>query len=136
LIDGTTLLSRSLQLRDCKQPSISAINSSLDVRIQELLKLKPQQSASSPIEHHIITTEGPPVFCRPRRLVGERLKAAKEYINQMLADGICQPSSSPWASPLHMAKKKDGTWRPCGDYRTLNLRTVPDGYPMRNVVDF
>ena len=139
LIDGTTLLSQKLSLRNCDQPSLSAINSnSLDPRIQEFLKLKPQSDAAfhSPVEHHILTTEGPPIFCRPRRLVGERLAVAKKYIQQMISEGICQPSNSPWASPLHLAKKKDGSWRPCGDYRHLNLRTIPDRYPMRNVADF
>ncbi len=71
LLDADTLLSRPLKLRNCNQPSLSAINSSLDGRVQELLKLKATTTAAdSPVEHHILTTEGLPIFCRPRRFIG------------------------------------------------------------------
>ena len=49
--------------------------------------------------------------------------------------GVCSKAASPWASPLHMTPKKDGTWRPCGDYRRLNLITEPDHYAMPNISD-
>jgi hypothetical protein len=35
-----------------------------------------------------------------------------------------------------MVMKKDGTWRPCGDFRRLNLVTEPDTYPLPNMLDF
>ena len=49
--------------------------------------------------------------------------------------GLCKKASSPWASPLHMVKKPDGSWRPCGDYRRLNVKTEPDHYPLPNIAD-
>jgi hypothetical protein len=51
-------------------------------------------------------------------------------------DGIIRRSASPWASPLHLVRKPDGSWRPCGDYPRLNLATVPDAYPLPNMLDF
>ena len=49
---------------------------------------------------------------------------------------IIRRSSSPWSSPLHMVKKKDEVWRPCGDYCLLNNLTNPDRYPLPNITDF
>jgi len=49
---------------------------------------------------------------------------------------IIRCSDSSWASPLHMVLKKDGSLRPCGDFRRLNTITKSDRYPLPNILDF
>ena len=87
------------------------------------------------VQHHV-QTQGPPIAARFRRLDAEKLAAAKAEFLQLEKDGIVRRSDSPWSSPLHMVRKKDGGWRPCGDYRRLNNVTVRDSYPLPNMMDF
>jgi cleavage and polyadenylation specificity factor subunit 1 len=77
----------------------------------------------------------PPVFAKSHRLDPEKLKIANVEFKRLETAGIVCRSKSPWASHLHMVPKKDGSWRPCGDYRHLNLVTTPDKYPLPNMQD-
>ena len=98
----------------------------------------PTFSLSTPkhgVKHHIVT-KGPPVRSQARRLSPEKLAIAKEEFKTMLELGIIQRSSSPYASPLHVAPKPGGSWRPCGDYRRLNCSTEDDRYPVPRIHDF
>ena len=94
-------------------------------------------TASKPchgVRHHLLTA--PPVYSKPCRLDPDKLSATKKEFSAMEKARIIQRSSSSWSSPLHMVKRKDGGWRPCGDYRRLNNVTIPDMYPLPNIADF
>ena len=87
------------------------------------------------VKHVINTGDHPPIRQPYRRIPASRGEQAHQLVQDMLQKDVIQPSSSPWASPVVLVQKKDGSYRFCVDYRKLNRITRKDAYPLPRVDD-
>ena len=83
----------------------------------------------------IDTGSHPPIRQRPYRLPLTKRRVVDAEIDTMLSEGVIEPSSSAWASPITLQPKKDGSTRFCIDYRKLNAITKKDAHPLTNIQD-
>ncbi|XP_049518616.1 uncharacterized protein LOC125943367 [Dermacentor silvarum] len=92
-------------------------------------------SQTSVVQHRIDTGNASPIRRRPYRVSLAERRVIQGEVDKMLTKGVIEPSSSPWASPVVLVKKKDGSWRFCVDYRHLNNITRKDVYPLPRIDD-
>ena len=87
------------------------------------------------LQHTIATEAKHPIRSPVRRIPAVHKKEVHQLIQDMLARNVIQPSTSPWASPIVIVRKKDGSARFCVDYRKLNAITRKDAYPLPRIDD-
>lgn len=87
------------------------------------------------VQHHINTGEHAPVKQPPRRIPFSMRAKVEALVEEMLGNGIIEHSTSPWASPIVLVAKQDGSTRFCVDYRRLNAITKLDEFPLPRVDD-
>ena len=56
-------------------------------------------------------------------------------IEELLDMGVIVESTSPYSAPIVLARKKDGSFRMCIDYRALNDITIKNKFPMPRIDD-
>ena len=96
---------------------------------------EPVTGRSKSVQHDIVTKDSRPVRCGPHRLAPAGLRKEQDCVKDMLTGGQIEPSDSPWASPVVLVTKKDGSTRFCVDYRRLNSLTIKDAYPLPRIDD-
>ena len=90
---------------------------------------------NTPLLEHEIETHGPPL-CQPYRRQNPAVRREEmTQVQQMLSSNVIRPSNSPWASPVVLVRKKDGSLRFCVDFRQLNAATVKDAHPLPRIDD-
>lgn len=96
---------------------------------------EPRKIKTSDIEMTITMNEDQKVSARPRRLPFPERKIVTEQVDQWIKEGIVEPCSSEYSSPVVVTKKKDGTPQICIDYRAINRLIMKDRYPLPLIKD-
>ncbi len=120
------------QLDDAEKHQVEAL---LHDFAHVFAKSKSDLGQTKIIEHRINTGDAAPIKQRARRVPVALREEARAEEQRMLEAGIVEPSTSPWASPVVLIRKKDNSLRYCIDYRRLNNVTIKDSYPIPRVDD-
>ena len=90
---------------------------------------------TSLVKHKIVLDDEKPFKERHHRVPPHQYEEVRKHLKEMLDIGAIRPSHSPWASPVVLARKKNGDLRFCIDLRKLNNRTVKDAHALPRIED-
>jgi hypothetical protein len=91
---------------------------------------EPKQLPPSRVYDHAIPLQPDfmPINCRPCKYSPQHKTKIERQVKELLQAGLIAHSTSPFASPVLLVQKKDGTWRFCVDYRRLNAITIKKNF--------
>lgn len=133
LVAQVNLPSPSCRLPDVRMGTpneLEVVNSLLQENCDVFSTSSTDLSRTDLIKHSIHTSSTSPVRQRAYRTSPIHRKAQK-----LLDADLIELSHSPWASPVILVRKKDGSYRFCIDYRRLNSITIKDAHPLPRVDD-
>lgn len=85
------------------------------------------------VKHHIKLSDNTPFKHRARPIHPHDVEAVKKHLQELLDSGVIRESESPFASPIVVVRKKNGSVRLCIDFRKLNSQTIKDAYALPNL---
>lgn len=135
--DRSTRLMNMLDLSkcDCSIEQLGSLNVLLSEHSDVFELDRSELGYSALVQHQIDTGDSAPIKQQPYRTPIVQRDRIARLIKEMQQQGIVKPSSSPWASPVVLVPKKDGSTRFCVDYRQLNRVTKKDVYPLPRIDD-
>ena len=90
---------------------------------------------TSMVKHEIKLDNQTPFKERYRKIPYHQYEEVRSHLKEMLEIGAIRKSTSPWASPVVLVRKKDGSIRFCIDLRKLNNRTIKDAQSLPRIED-
>ncbi|RXN22180.1 Transposon Ty3-I Gag-Pol poly [Labeo rohita] len=85
------------------------------------------------VKHEIPLIDDMPVAQAYRRIPPNQFEEVREHIIGLLRKGVIKESTSPYASPVVLVRKADGSLRLCVDYRKLNSKTQRNAFPLPRI---
>ena len=87
------------------------------------------------VQHRIRLKSNNPISLPYRRIPPQQLDEVGKHLKDMVKKNIITKSYSPYAAPIVIVRKKDGSIRLCIDYRKLNDETISDAFPLPRIED-
>ena len=122
-------------LPECLSPLQQQQLNELFKEFQDVFSQGDDDLGNTPLLEHGIETHGPPLRQPYRRQNPAVCREEMTQVQQMSSSNVIRPSNSPWASPVVIVRKKDGSLRFCVDFRQLNAATVKDAHPLPRIDD-
>lgn len=127
------------KMEETSKPLELKLNPELTNLLQEFQDIFEEPKTLPPrraIDHQIaLKPDSKPINIRPYRFSYFQKLEMEKIIQELLKNDLIQNSTSAYASPVLLVKKKDGTWRMCIDYRKLNDETIKNKFPIPIIED-
>ena len=136
--DGVTVVDLTRILRDplAAKGETEGIRKIVEKNADVFAWSDDQMGRTGLLKHRIVLTRDTPTAQPYRRIPPYQLKEVRSHLDKLLAQEIISPSTSPYAAPIVLVRRKSGELRMCCDYRRLNEITRKDAFPIPHMKEY